>query len=99
VDHEKLNETILPAVAGFTLLNFHASDGEEWIERQPIVGWAVEAGGKFAEPITPDCHDSDFAILYPDGQVVVPFDRTFDTLDEWLAHERKCAAGAQQSAA
>ena len=65
----------------------HAGEGDAYVERMPIVAWRIDE--THAVPVTSDDDDGRISnligsgVLLPDGQVVVPFDATFDNEEAW----------------
>jgi hypothetical protein len=84
--------SIFPAYPGFEVLSAwydkEIKKTEVW--RLPVIGWRVEELS--VEAVTPD---EDFemsdscAVRYPDGQVSVPFDRTYKNEQAWLENMTK----------
>jgi hypothetical protein len=81
---------IIPAYPGFEVLSPWRDKDKTgvWttgVWRIPVIGWRADELG--VEPVTAD---EDFemsanaSILYPDGQVVIPYDRTYPNEEEWL---------------
>jgi hypothetical protein len=90
IDTEWLNGTVVPAQPGFFVLYPLVDEsGPPSSYRYPVIAWFVDVTSAHytALPITTDGrpHGDDWAILQPDGQVVVPGDLSYDSLDTWIA--------------
>lgn len=78
---------VIPAYPGFEVLqpwrDREANETGVW--RIPVIGWKTDELS--LEPITADedfqMHDNS-SIRYPDGQIIIPFDRTYPNEEEWL---------------
>lgn len=74
----------------------NAGDGEPYVDQMPIVAWRIDETR--ALPVTPDDDDDRISnligsgMLMPDGQVVMPFDATFDNEEAWRAELNQRAA-------
>lgn len=97
---------VVSAAPGWELLNAwgvgDASD-DHVIMRQPIIAWRVEARGDCLPIVieSSDTRATHWAILRPDGRVVIPADREYDSLEAWTKaineiHE-KAVADAQSA--
>lgn len=81
----------VPAQPGFEVLGYWVDEnGRELIDRQPVVAWRCD-DVEGARPVTLDAQPEEFAVKYPDGQVVLPWDRTFDNEDAWMVAMREMA--------
>jgi hypothetical protein len=78
---------IIAAQPGFEFLQawFDEEANAACCWRTPIIAWRVLAFGE-PEPITPEDNQmsNDTCIRYPDGRLSVPWDRNYDTEQEWL---------------
>lgn len=82
---EALTATVIPAEKGYNYIEpCLGDDGVIDFLPTPIVAWRISSLG-VAEPVLPDdpCGDSHNAIMYPDGQVVIPHVRSFDTFEAY----------------
>jgi hypothetical protein len=92
---------VVSSSPGYAVLVFWPDEGTgEFVSKDPVVAWRIERD--VAIPITPDQSDTErrYAIRYPDpdGRVVVPFDRGFESEAAWLAYERERARKAADDA-
>jgi hypothetical protein len=82
---------IIPASPGYTKLTYYDQyneDGSPGVERMPVVAWQIDES--YALPVTPDdptipanCIGS--GVLMPDGQVVQPYEATYQDEAAWRA--------------
>lgn len=84
-DPESLGTSVVPAAPGYFLIGVWCDQGKHCIWREPIVAWRLEFDCNTAHPVGFSYGDGNPHILTPDGQVVIPEDRTFDTVDAYLA--------------
>jgi hypothetical protein len=78
---------VIAAQPGFEFLEawFDEETNTAACWRVPIIAWRVLVFGE-PEPVTPEDNEmsSDTAIRYPNGMLTVPWDRNYDTEQEWL---------------
>ena len=94
-----LTVSVIPATPGYELL-VHLG-GDEFA-RQPIIAWGVDIQSGNPAPVTPgdlEGLSQPQAILLPDGQVEIPYERTFENLDQWLKSIKNEHGGGQADAA
>src|SRR5690606_2982189 len=77
---------IIPAAAGYYILCYC---GKGAVTREPVVGWRIEPCEMHATPVVLDpqrgCKYINPPVLCPDGQVIKPFDHTWDSEQSWLS--------------
>jgi hypothetical protein len=80
-----------PASPGFHLLAYYRTEkGGDYVLKSPVVAWKIDMS--MARPICPDdfCEE-EWAILYPDGRVVCPFNQWRENEAKWVEHHRQKA--------
>jgi len=97
LDDDDLNPPpVIPAEPGYTLLAYEAADsnGPEFIQRSPVIAWALDMGGcGFHRPISLFAPGSgaNTAVLCPDGRCIEPGDSTWPNEQAWLDNMREMA--------
>ena len=79
---------VIPALPGYTVLTAHdAEEGELFVTRSPVVAWRIL--DDLAVPVTPDTEVGQVAVLFPDGQVVIPGMVSFKNEEAWLKYRHE----------
>jgi hypothetical protein len=89
------NSAVVPAEPGFMFMRHARFEGEDFVEKLPIVAWAIDV--RYAEfatmPITVDGLPRfglmDWAVLQPDGVVVRVGEQTWPNYEAWLEDMRR----------
>jgi hypothetical protein len=82
-DGLELPGPMVAALPGYYLLSTWNDDGKLAISKLPVVAWKYD--GTSMMPLTIDDDTTvTGAILCPDGQVIEPYNASWDSLDQWL---------------
>lgn len=96
---------LIPAQAGLSILHFGVEGDEAWMQKEPVIGWAICLDGEVRAVGPNGIRDDDERATYvefPDGAVhavgdfadPVRFDNAEATRDHFAAEERKDRADA-----
>lgn len=90
---DRLTFQTIPAYPGFTLLCVWFEEDRPWsIIREPIIGWRVDSDMSPDPIIADDPLGTDIqAILYPNGRIVVQYERWFDNEEDFVKYLSKTA--------
>jgi hypothetical protein len=73
-------QSVVKADAGYYFLTHYYDEGNRHFLKIPIVAWRISAGTAIGIAV----EECSGPILCPDGSVISPEDRHWDSFDEWL---------------
>lgn len=95
VEIEPRRKSVIPAQSGYFLLTYFGPE-KEFVDRWPVLAWALDPELGFHEAITLDNSVADDvailrAILCPDGRMISPGDASWKTEADWIEYARRDA--------